>query len=76
MVVFPTELPGDFSRFQRTWIAYENSREHSGLMTDSFFIAGKPVRLVSYLSGEPVWDCRYVRGSCPRERSVQRSWLG
>lgn len=71
VVVYPTELPVDFSGCQRTWIAYENSREHSVPMTDSFFIAGRPVRLVSYLGGEPVRDCRYVRGSLDVANSLK-----
>lgn len=71
VVVLPTELPAGFSGCQRTWIAYENSREHSVPMTDSFFIAGKPVRVMSYFAGETVRDCRYVGGNLDTANSLK-----
>ena len=63
VVVFPNQLAARYSGCQRTWIVYENSREKSMPMTDAFFVAGKPVRHVTYSGVEIARDCRYVRGS-------------
>lgn len=73
-VVLPRELPPNFNGGQRSWLQFDAALERSIPLTDTHFVAGRPVRFVVYALGadaEIASDCRYVNGSLDAASSVR-----